>query len=540
VASAVRIAYAGIGHIRARVRRTRSDFDAATGRLRVTIQVREGPAVTVASIELPEAAANADGLELKLTTGQPFDLAAYAADRDALASWLRSHGWIDAQVRATMETRGPTVAVRYLVDDAVRPRVGEIKIRQSGKTKAGLIRRALTIREGELLEPDQLAQSRERLTELGVFRSVEVRLEPRAGDAQVRDVTVGLVERPDVELTYGLRYTTQGEGGAAGGAPSTPEHARLQAGGAIEFSNPLGFGIKTRAYAVGATDRQTWGLQLDAATLAGRRLRTQLFVFQDDDDDIDVAGFASRVNGVSLQQSSVLLRDRRSNRTRDRLRLQWGYTFKDIQYLDSTEERNLLQGNRGFLSLSAIGDERDSFTDPHRGIFWTGTTELARTGLGSDVNYMRLYGQFFAYVPLGPLVWAQGYRAGTVPGTDPLLLIEDRFRAGGSSTVRGYEQNGLGVQDDAGNSLGGQAVAIFNQELRFPIWKSLQGGVFWDAGNVWLLSRLFDVKDLRHSVGAGLRYVFPFGPIRVEYAWILGRKEGEPKGRFVFGLGHAF
>ena len=59
-------------------------------------------------------------------------------------------------------------------------------------------------------------------------------------------------------------------------------------------------------------------------------------------------------------------------------------------------------------------------------------------------------------------------------------------------------------------------------------------------GNVWLLARLFDLKDLRHSVGAGLRYVFPFGPIRVEYAWILGRKEGEPKGRFVFGLGHAF
>jgi outer membrane protein assembly factor BamA len=41
-------------------------------------------------------------------------------------------------------------------------------------------------------------------------------------------------------------------------------------------------------------------------------------------------------------------------------------------------------------------------------------------------------------------------------------------------------------------------------------------------------------------VGAGLRYTFPFGPIRVEYAWILGRKEGEPKSRFVFGLGHAF
>jgi outer membrane protein assembly complex protein YaeT len=536
----VRIAYAGIGHIRARVRRIRSDFDAATGRLKVNIQVREGPAVTVDSIALPEATANADDLDLKLKTGQPFDLAAYASDRDTLSAWLRSHGWIDAQVRATLETKGQTVAVRYLLDDAVRPRVGEIKIRTSGKTKAGLIRHAITLREGELLEPDQLAQSRERLTELGLFRSVEVRLEPRVGDAQVRDVTVGLVERPDVEVTYGLRYTTQGEGGGAGGAPSAPQGGRLQIGGGIEFSNPLGLGVKTRAYGIAATDRQSWGVNLDSATLAGLRLRTQLFVFKDADDTTTNSAFPSRVNGITLQQSAVALRDRRHGRSRDRLRLQWGYTFKDIEYLDTTQERNLLQGNRGFVSLSAIGDERDSLTDPHRGIFWTATSELARTSLGSDVDYMRLYGQFFAYIPLGPLVWAQGYRAGTVPGTDPLLLIEDRFRAGGASTVRGFQQNGLGVQDDAGDSLGGQAVAIFNQELRFPIWKSLHGGVFWDAGNVWLLSRLFDLKDLRQSVGAGLRYMFPFGPIRVEYAWILGRKPDEPKGRFVFGLGHAF
>ncbi len=153
---------------------------------------------------------------------------------------------------------------------------------------------------------------------------------------------------------------------------------------------------------------------------------------------------------------------------------------------------------------------------------------------------MRLYGQFFAYVPLGPLVWAQGLRLGSVPGDDPLLLLENRFRAGGPTTVRGFEQNGLGPLTAEGDSLGGQAVTVFNQELRFPIWKDLKGGVFWDAGNVWLLSDQFRLSDLRQSVGGGLRYMLPFGPIRVEYAWILGRKEGEPKGRFVFGLGHAF
>ena len=65
-------------------------------------------------------------------------------------------------------------------------------------------------------------------------------------------------------------------------------------------------------------------------------------------------------------------------------------------------------------------------------------------------------------------------------------------------------------------------------------------GLFWYAGNLWATSGELDFGDLRHSAGAGLRYIFPFGPVRIEYGWILRRREGEPSGRFVFGLGHAF
>jgi outer membrane protein insertion porin family len=81
---------------------------------------------------------------------------------------------------------------------------------------------------------------------------------------------------------------------------------------------------------------------------------------------------------------------------------------------------------------------------------------------------------------------------------------------------------------------------VINQELRFPVWRSLHGGVFWDAGNVWLTSAGFDLLDLRQSVGAGLRFVLPFGPIRLEYAWVVKPRTGEAKSRLVFGLGHAF
>jgi outer membrane translocation and assembly module TamA len=129
---------------------------------------------------------------------------------------------------------------------------------------------------------------------------------------------------------------------------------------------------------------------------------------------------------------------------------------------------------------------------------------------------------------------------GIVPGENPLLIIEDRFKAGGPMTVRGFPLNYLGPKNEKGEPLGGQALAVFNQELRFPIYKWLHGGVFYDTGNVFLLASKARFSDLRHCAGVGLRYLFPFGPIRLDLAYILDPKPGEDRYRFIFTLGHAF
>jgi outer membrane protein assembly factor BamA len=179
-------------------------------------------------------------------------------------------------------------------------------------------------------------------------------------------------------------------------------------------------------------------------------------------------------------------------------------------------------------------------TDPRRGLFWTATVEPVLKALGSEKDYVRLYGQVFAYLPLGEkVVWAQVVRAGTVPGEDPLLLLDRRFKAGGATSVRGFGENALGP-DYEGTPTGGQAMLVLNQELRFPLWSRVHGGVFYDAGNVWGLSSGFDLTDLRHNVGAGVRVLFPFGPVRLDWAWVLDPKDGEPRSRWHFALGHAF
>ena len=546
-----RVAYAGLGYMRARVGPARSRFEAASGRLLVTVPVREGASSLVAALTLPDGVPppGEDGPELKLREGEPFDVEAYLADRDAIAAWYRREGWMEARVRGALEVSNGDVRVTLAADPGPRPRLGEVRVVSSGRTYEKMIRRAVQVRPGEIIRPQQLAETRTRLAELGTFSSVDLRTVPARGRAGIADLEVSYVERPDVELEYGVRYDASGTSNSASGdVPTGPSEGQLQAAAALRLASPFGRGWRFGAYTLQTSVRHNYRLGLESSTLFGLRVRTQILAFDETDDEAAIAAsYSSKVRGFAVQQSRALRWDTGSRRWHERLRLQWGYTNEDIRYQEEIGSYDIIAGNRAFLSVALIGDRRDSLTDPHRGVFWTATTELSRRFLGSDVDYVRLYGQIFTYLPLpGGLVWAQGYRAGVVPGDDPFYLLDNRFQAGGPTTVRGFRQNGLGPQLDEEEGLGGQGVFVFNQEIRFPIWKSLKGGVFWDAGNSWLWGYEFSLRDLRHTVGGGLRIMFPFGPVRLEYGFILDRRQNsdgsyvEPRGRFVFGLGHAF
>jgi outer membrane protein assembly complex protein YaeT len=543
-----RLSYANAGYLRARVGPPRPAFDAKTGVLTVTIPVRERGPSRVTKVALPEEVREAGSSPpaLALREGEPFDVRGYLADRDAIAAWYRRAGWMEARVRGVLQPKGDDVDVAYMVDPGPRPRRGDVRIATEGRTNERVIRRAVEVEPGTIIRPQELSQTRARLSELNLFTSVDVRQVPVDGRPDLRDLEVTYSERPDVEVEYGVRYQPANSQNNPEGTESAPSSSKgaFKVAGAAELANPFGYGWRFRAFTLQTTQQHNYRFGLESSTLFGYRVRTQLLWFDETEDDRH--SFASKVRGYSVQQQRVLLRDVQAKRWHDRLRLQWGYTDKDIAYSAEIGSPTLVQGNRAFISLSLIGDERDSLTDPHKGLFWTATTEVSRKTLGSDVNYNRYYGQLFTYLPLPfNMVWAQGYRIGVVPGTDPVYLLENRFQAGGPTTVRGFRQNGLGPQFES-EGLGGQGVFVFNQELRFPIWKQLHGGIFWDAGNTWLLANEFSLGDLRHSVGGGLRFMLPFGPIRIEYGFILDRKKNpdgtyaEPLGRFVFGLGHAF
>jgi outer membrane protein insertion porin family len=118
--------------------------------------------------------------------------------------------------------------------------------------------------------------------------------------------------------------------------------------------------------------------------------------------------------------------------------------------------------------------------------------------------------------------------------------LAERFFAGGSQTIRGFELDEAGPVDENGDPLGGEALLILNQEYRFPIWGPVRGVLFYDLGTVWATVDSIDLSELRHVLGTGVRLETPIGPIRFEYGWKVDRREGESPGAFYFSIGSLF
>jgi len=120
------------------------------------------------------------------------------------------------------------------------------------------------------------------------------------------------------------------------------------------------------------------------------------------------------------------------------------------------------------------------------------------------------------------------------------VVLSERFFAGGGTTVRGFEQDKLGPLDRFGNPLGGNAMLILNNELRFPFISILDAVGFVDIGNVYPSISDFSFSDLRKTAGFGLRLRTPFLLLRFDYGFKLDRRAGESKGSFFFSIGQAF
>jgi outer membrane protein insertion porin family len=121
------------------------------------------------------------------------------------------------------------------------------------------------------------------------------------------------------------------------------------------------------------------------------------------------------------------------------------------------------------------------------------------------------------------------------------VSITEKFFLGGIRTLRGFESREVGPTDENGNFIGGEKMGYFNFEYLFPIYKDLglKGVLFYDTGNAWTDDEDY-FTDMRNSVGAGIRWKSPLGPLRFEWGYNLSPRDGEKDSIFEFTIGKAF
>jgi outer membrane protein insertion porin family len=222
------------------------------------------------------------------------------------------------------------------------------------------------------------------------------------------------------------------------------------------------------------------------------------------------------------------------------------YRLEDVEITNIEEGASAIvkdqEGQRitSSISPSIWRDSRDNHLDPTRGSKNTIYTTVA--GLGGDNYFVKSLFDSLWYFPFkwgttfslrGRIGYAKGFSGKDLP-------LYERFYVGGINTVRGLGFGEAGPRDENGEVIGGEQELIFNAEFIFPIEKSirLKGVVFFDAGKSD--DSFGDVIDLRTTAGAGVRWMSPFGPIRIEWGYNIDKKFDESSSKIEFAMGGVF
>jgi outer membrane protein insertion porin family len=254
---------------------------------------------------------------------------------------------------------------------------------------------------------------------------------------------------------------------------------------------------------------------------------------------------AERVS-FNLRQASIVASITRKLLERSSVSLQ--YELSRDEVWNVAPGAVLSPEDQGFATIAAVRalavfDFRDDPFNPKKGTFLSGSGEVATLPLGSSVEYWKLSGQSsFYFTVLGRSTIVLSGRAGTARafGATQEVPIQKRFFLGGRTTVRGFKEDTLGPKGVDGTPTGGDTMVNLNTELRVPLRSGFIGAVFVDAGSVWFARDPVNGFDLRKTSGLGLRYLTPVGPIGLDYAWKLDRREGETAAEWHFTIGAVF
>lgn len=515
----------------------------------ITINMTEGEQYHITGVELTgDMLCLQKDLEalIEVEPGSIYNAEVINTASTAITDKLSSLGYAFATARPTPVVTGNNEAkVIYTIDPGRRAYVRHVNISGNSKTQDEVIRREVRQYEAAWFDSEAVKLSRDRIDRLGYFDSVTVDPKPVPGTRDQVDLEVVVKERPTGSINLGAGF-------------STSDGVILSAG--FAQNNIFGTGKSVSAEVNTSDSTRTYALSLTEPYITPEGISRSIDIYDRrvDMDELDLA------NDLEYETRGAAV--------------SWGIPFTEYDrvFLGAKFENTIVDagsraprrykqyvddfGDSPKAVAATIGwsrDSRDNALAPTRGTYQRLSGEVTLPVM--DLRYYRASYQLQHYWPVSrdlTLAFNGEVGYGDSWGGKEYPFFKN-FYAGGIGSVRGYENSSLGPKDNSyggeGDSAGGNASLNFSVEMLMPLPgadRTLRWFTFFDGGWVWGDSygengRVDDkmgisLSDLRYSVGVGVAWISPLGPLKFSIAAPINDKPGDKTERFQFQIGTGF
>ncbi|MEP3438698.1 MAG: outer membrane protein assembly factor BamA [Hoeflea sp.] len=547
--------YYNRGYADFRVISSFAELDEANNEYVVTVTVEEGERYVFGDVTIESTVPGIDTDSLKglieTRSGSVYSAKDVEDTILAISDRVATQGYPFATItpRGDRDYNNRTISVVYLVDEGTRAYVERIEIRGNTRTRDYVIRREFDLSEGDAFNQVLVRRAKKRLENLKFFSSVDISTQPGS--------------QPDrVVLIVDVKDQSTGEFGVGGGYSNNDGFTATID---ITERNFLGRGQFIRASVGGGEDTREYNLSFTEPYFLGYRLAAGFDLFKTTDTGYD--GFEEDIQGINLRIGAPIT---------ENLYLTTAFKFTETTYNDygtltlaqipsapelAAVSRTVANGSHqiGALSYTLTYNTLDDQVLPREGLAARITQEYA--GLGFDSEYIKTIAKasyFHMLSEQADVIGNLTVGAGNIVSTGDDLRVFDHLFIG-QETIRGFETRGIGPRVFNGTTYVGAAggTTYFNgtAEISAPMPLvsrdlGLRFNVFADAATLYgndISAADFGTQTLvgsdmewRASVGIGITWASPFGPLRVYYAEPVVKESFDEVKEFGFGASTRF
>lgn len=509
------------------------EFIDDSSKVRLFIFIEEGKKWHIGNIKLslpPEFDVDIAKKSIKISSGQVFSPFSVAYACEELRRYIANQGYPYAFVQPNTSYRDDTalVDIELVATPGRKAFFGDVTYRGLRYSKNFVARRAISAKKGDLFSLRALEKSTEELYSMRLFRMASVELRDTAGQPETVRVEVTVVEHTpawygaSISVGANKDYDFTAEAGVEWGHRNFLGNGQqIKINGDVQAQMVTNWQLVSQKYELSFTE--PW------AFVRPFPVRLSLY-FQ---PGMKTEQYAWRVQKIGAQIVGVL--------TKGNIQHTFTATFEksDVYGVPSDQPDDVKKQQGIFiepkLSYSYTRDLRDNPFSPGEGSLTRFNAEISSGLLASSANYGKIDFQWSRYI----CFWHK-----FVSATRVHILVIGNYKSGedvppyvkamsgGANSVRGFPELSIGPTTADGKPLGGKVLLVMNQSIRFPIIWRFYGHTFIDCGNVWDEWKSVDPHLLHVSTGAGLAFMTPVGPIRLDWAKIIANRGNFPPSRW--------